>query len=371
MKLAIISHTNHYFDQSGSIVGWGPTVSELNHLSPHFETIYHIAVLHKLVETPASAIPYTSNNIKLVPLPVTGGKTLLAKLNIITAIPVVLSTIRKTLSEVDVFQFRGPTGIGVYVIPYLTWFSSKKGWFKYAGNWSQRNAPLAFAFQRWFLRHQSRKVTINGNWPGEPGHCISFENPCLTLDERNIGTKVIENKNYKAPFQFCFVGRLDDAKGVHLIVEALLNLKKTSPIGAMHFIGDGPKKEVYESTLEKCGVAAIFHGFLPRGEVFKVYKKCHFILLPSKSEGFPKVIAEAMNFGCIPIVSNVSSIGQYVQKSGYLIDPIDSRALTEAIVKATTDTVFLLQEKAKAGHTVTEKFTFEHYNNRVLSELLT
>ena len=370
MKLAIISHTNHYVSPSDTIVGWGPTVSELNHLAPHFETIYHVAVLHESIDAPASAIPYTAKNIELVPLPYTGGKTASAKLKIITAMPKVLSIIRETLRKVDVFQFRGPTGIGVYVIPYLIWFSSKKGWFKYAGNWNQSNAPLAFALQRWMLKRQSRKVTINGTWPGQPEQCLSFENPCITGKERTMGSEIIQMKTYEKPFHFCFVGRLDDAKGVHFIVEAFLKLKNTSSIGIMHFIGDGPKKETYEQEFKKNTIEAVFHGFLPRKKVFEIYKECHFILLPSKSEGFPKVIAEGMNFGCIPIASNVSSIGQYVEESGYLVHPLHGLALSEVIDKAISDANFILEEKAKVGHTVTESFTFEHYNHRVLNELI-
>ena len=43
MKLAIISHTEHYPNQDGDIVGWGPTITEINHLLDRFEEIYHVA----------------------------------------------------------------------------------------------------------------------------------------------------------------------------------------------------------------------------------------------------------------------------------------------------------------------------------------
>ena len=60
-----------------------------------------------------------------------------------------------------------------------------------------------------------------------------------------------------------------------------------------------------------------------------IYSKCDFIILPSKSEGFPKVIGEAMNYGCIPIVSDVSCISQYIQNgvNGFLIKPITSKEI--------------------------------------------
>ncbi len=369
MKLVIISHTNHYLDASGTIVGWGLTITELNNLAPHFETIYHVAMLHRDIEAPLSSIAYTSSTIHLVPLPPVGGSNFKDKMGVLFSIPRVLSVIHKTLKKVDVFQFRAPTGIGVFVLPYLIFLTSKKGWFKYAGNWKQANAPYAYAFQRWMLTHQSRKVTINGSWKGQPEQCVSFENPCLTHEERALGAVVIGEKSYKETFDFCFVGRLEDAKGVHLIVEAFTALQNNNAIGCLHLIGDGPKKDSYKKACSKLDMNVNFYGFLTRDEVFEVYKKCHFILLPSKSEGFPKVIAEGMNFGCIPIVSNVSSIAQYVKDSGFLIDPLNAITLQHTIEEAMLTGTEQLQEKANSGHTVTKTFTFEHYNARVLKEL--
>ena len=73
MKLAIISHTEHYRNAQGRIVGWGPTVSELNHLATHFDEIYHVAMLHDSAPPPSS-LPYLHDNITFVPLPPSGGR---------------------------------------------------------------------------------------------------------------------------------------------------------------------------------------------------------------------------------------------------------------------------------------------------------
>ena len=47
MKLVVISHTEHFINSQGEVVGWGPTVIEINHLLDLFEEIVHIAVLNK------------------------------------------------------------------------------------------------------------------------------------------------------------------------------------------------------------------------------------------------------------------------------------------------------------------------------------
>ncbi|MBK5214598.1 MAG: glycosyltransferase family 4 protein [Flavobacteriaceae bacterium] len=370
MKLAIISHTEHYKQADGSIVGWGPTVSEINHLAQDFEVIYHLAFLHP-GPPPLSSLPYTASNIIFVPLNPVGGKGIAAKLKVVLNIPKIISTVKKTLKQVDVFQLRAPTGMGVFLIPYLTLFIHKKGWYKYAGNWNQENPPFGYALQRWMLKNQTRKVTINGTWPRQPQHCLTFENPCLTEEEREEGLQIAKTKSFEPPFSFCFVGRLEDAKGVQRIIDAFGKLSSLDKVKTIHFIGDGEKMEYYKNQCENLKLPVVFHGFLEREQVFEVYKKSHFILLPSDSEGFPKAIAEAMNYGCIPMVSDVSSIGQYVNpNNGFLIDPVDAQRLHEILIIAFKESSEDLRKMASDCYLVASKFTFSIYRKKIAEEII-
>lgn len=370
MKLLIVSHTEHYSMADGTLVGWGPTITEINHLAEHFEEIIHLAFQYE-EQAPPSALAYTQPNIRFVPLPIQGGKSFFSKLSLLNALPQTISLVRKYLKEVDVFQFRAPTGMGVYLIPYFALFVKKKGWFKYAGNWNQKSPPLGYRLQRWLLKKQRRTVTINGQWPDQPQHCLTFENPCLTHKEREEGIQFIEKRNYQKPFEFLFVGRLEDEKGVQRILDAFEDGALNTFYSSIHFVGDGPKRRDYEHQAHVKGIKAHFHGFLSRKEVFQLYKSCDFLLLPSTaSEGFPKVIAEAMNFGCLPVVSTVSSIGQYVtSQNGYLINPATSDTLNAVVrVLAGTSSSDLLV-KANNAYEVAHRFTFELYSQRILSEI--
>lgn len=369
MKLAIISHTEHYQDIDGNIVGWGPTISEINHLAKDFEEIYHVAFFYP-GPAPPSALPYIQKNIHFVPLKPVGGSGLVNKLKIVASAPTILRVISQTLKKVDVFQFRAPTGMGVFVIPYLTWFGKKKGWFKYAGNWMQKNPSLGYAFQRRFLKIQKRPVTINGKWKDQPKHCLSFENPCLTQTDRELGLEVVRLKEFNPPFCFCFVGRLEDAKGVQRILDSLASWSEKEQIANVHFVGDGEKRDHYIEIAKQRNIPAVFHGFLEREKVFEIYKQAHFFLLPSSaSEGFPKVIAEAMSFGCIPIVSNVSSIGQYVNsKNGFILEPCSAEGLQVSLRMALEKDD--LKVMANKGHNSVSNFTFAHYRYRIQQEIL-
>ncbi|MDG5492228.1 glycosyltransferase [Psychroserpens sp. SPM9] len=372
--LTIISHTEHYKTPNGQLVGLGSTVTELNHLVEVFDEVIHVAMLYDSL-APASALPYTSDKIKFVPLPALGGSKLSDKLAILWKAPSVLKIISSALDKTDYFQFRAPTGIGVFVIPYLMFKRSKKGWFKYAGNWKQEQAPLAYRFQRWLLKQQSRKVTINGKWEHQKSQCLTFENPCLTEQEIAFGNEVIQGKSLEGEgLNFCFVGRLEEEKGIGLLIQCLSALSKTEKtmLNTIHIVGDGKAKERYQKQADESGLNFIFHGFISRKEVHKIYQISHAILLPSASEGFPKVIAEAMNYGCLPMVSNISSIADYVKDeiNGFLFFPITFENLTVSIKKMLNLSDFQYHKMIQAQNQELIKFTYSYYNKRIREELL-
>ena len=46
-KLVIISHTEHYVNSDGAIVGWGSTVNEINYLADYWSKVVHVACLYE------------------------------------------------------------------------------------------------------------------------------------------------------------------------------------------------------------------------------------------------------------------------------------------------------------------------------------
>lgn len=363
-KLVIISHTEHYKNHNKEIVGWGSTINEINYLADYWEEIVHIACLYDLT-APKSALPYTNKNIRFAPIPPYGGKSILDKINILFKIPKIIHQVIKNVKNATEVQLRLPTSMGVFLLPLFSFFLSRKYtfWVKYAGNWSQINPPLSYRFQRWWLKKNLAKckVTINGFWDNQPKNCLSFENPCLTLEDITKGKEVVKLKSFNSKFTLCFVGRLDEAKGFDVILESLKKID-IYKIDKIHFIGDGEKRSSFEEEAIFLKEKAIFHGFLNQEAVHQLLTESHFLLLPSKSEGFPKVIAEAACYGVIPIVSNVGSISHYVNDSnGFLWNRDESLTFDEIINLALTEDSNLLQNKSKNLSILAEKFTFTAY----------
>lgn len=374
MTLTIISHTEHYYRSDGTLVGWGPTVTEINHLLDLFDSICHVAMLHPS-KAPPSALPYRSDRITFLALPVIGGKTWSAKMQWVFQAPKVIQIVKQAVQSSDCFQLRTPVGMGIYLIPYLNLFLKVPGWYKYAGNWNQKSAPLGYRFQRFLLRNQRRPVTINGHWSDQPSHCLTFENPCLTQGELEAGDQYTKQRSLPMIWNFCYVGRLEEEKGVGRIIQAIskLSLAEKKKIGQVHFVGDGLERERFEGEAKKSGVAMTFYGYLPREEVFQIYMQSHVFIMPTQaSEGFPKVIAEAMNFGCLPVVSDVSSIPQYIRhgREGFLI-PEGTAASAHEVLKyiiglKTEPYMGYLRE----GRWLVSLFGFKNYLEKLRSEVL-
>jgi len=370
MKLAIISHTPHY-KKDGVTTGWGPTVREINHLIDLFDEIYHIAPLHN-EESPGSSLPYESDKIKFIPLKPYGGKKLSDKLSIITSAPNNLKIIKSILKRVDWVQFRAPTAMGIYVLPYLSFRSAPNRWVKYAGNWNMKNPPLSYSFQKWWLNNnfQKSKVTINGQWEGQKDHLLNFQNPCLDNEELLRAKKIAREKNFNDKLTFCFVGTLTKNKGVDVILDALKKIKHPGDIEEVLIIGEGIEREKYELIAKEINLKITFKGLLKRDELENIYKVSHLIILPSESEGFPKVIAEASAYGCVPVVSDVSSIGQYYNNmNGFLLKKINPDELAQKIDSALEDRITL---KKMSSHCVkvADLFTFEYYIKNLREKIL-
>jgi glycosyltransferase involved in cell wall biosynthesis len=238
-----------------------------------------------------------------------------------------------------------------------------KRWVKYAGNWKMEKAPLSYRFQKWWLVNnlQRSKVTINGKWEDQKPHILSFQNPCMDNKELRKAKEIALKKNFDGKLTLSFAGTLTKNKGVDLILDALKKINSGEMIAEVIFAGDGNERKKYEEIASGIDMKISFRGFLDRTNLEKVYEESHIIILPSESEGFPKVIAEAASYGCVPIVSDVSSIGQYFNETnGFLLKNINSEELAEKIDLAISNRAGL-KEMSDNCLSVAELFTFEKY----------
>ena len=228
MRLLVVSHTPHHRD-GDRLVGWGPTVREIDQLATLFDEIVHVAPVHGGA-APPSELPYRARE-----RPRGGGaggrRRLTAQQARRSAGP---ARVRgRDLAAARALRRRSRSLSLEYRAGRLRSFSSSDAgpplrWIKYAGNWRPKSRESwSYRLQRWILdRRLTRSlVTVNGRWPNQPVHVRSFLNPGLTEGEFREGAAVAATKRMADPLRLLFVGRVDAEKGCGRAIEILAALK--------------------------------------------------------------------------------------------------------------------------------------------------
>ncbi|WP_286760423.1 glycosyltransferase family 4 protein [Salegentibacter sp. UBA1130] len=181
---------------------------------------------------------------------------------------------------------------------------------KYAGNWDPKaKQPWTYRLQKWILsdRLLSRniKVLAYGNWPNQSDNIVPF----FTASFSEKGRESLI-KNFKQPYKFIFTGNLVKGKGIFEAIDLIGSLKNKGVISELDIYGDGVLEDSLRAYIQKQELQNLvkLRGRKSLEELKQAYKKAHFVVLLSKSEGWPKALAEGMWYGCIPVATPVSCV---------------------------------------------------------------
>ncbi len=141
--------------------------------------------------------------------------------------------------------------------------------------------------------------------------------------------------------ELVYAGVLVPRKGVHLLLDAFAALVAALPAAHLWIIGSADNAD-YAADLRtqaaRLGVAGQvgFIAHLPQRELAQQMARARVFVLPTFSEGLPKVVLEAMLCGTPVIASAVDGVPELVQHgvTGWLLPPGDVPALTAALREA-------------------------------------
>ena len=127
-------------------------------------------------------------------------------------------------------------------------------------------------------------------------------------------------------------------KGVHHLINAFAPIAKEFPQAKLVIVGREENK-IYAAELKEqvrrlgLGGRAQFLREVPQVELAARMRGAHMFVLPTYSEGLPRIVFEAMAVGLPIVASEVSGIPEIVQNglTGLLIQPGDESALAEKI----------------------------------------
>ena len=143
------------------------------------------------------------------------------------------------------------------------------------------------------------------------------------------------------PLRVLTVGRLDNMKGVAILVEAVGELRRRGVAVALTVVGDGPQREHLQRLAERnaVGEAITWAGPVGQDTIRAHYHAADVFCLPSFAEGIPVVLMEAMSTG-LPVVANgITGIPELVEHevSGLLVRPGRTDLLVGALQRLAAD----------------------------------
>jgi glycosyltransferase involved in cell wall biosynthesis len=131
----------------------------------------------------------------------------------------------------------------------------------------------------------------------------------------------------------CFVGRLDEQKGIVFLLDAWKHILIRHPEARLVLVGDGNLRDRVRNYVDQYGLAGSVHlaGF--RKDVPHLLSRSTLLVLPSLWEGFGYAAVEAMAAGLPVVATATSSLPEVVEdgKTGILVEPRNSRAIADAV----------------------------------------
>ncbi|MEW6577691.1 MAG: glycosyltransferase family 4 protein [Chloroflexota bacterium] len=165
-----------------------------------------------------------------------------------------------------------------------------------------------------------------------------------------------------------FAGTLNQNKGVISLVKAWTQVIAQYPAAELHLFGKdstyhGCSMREHLTLLLPAGIrpSVIFHGHMPRENLFGAFKLARAAVFPSYSEAFAIVPFEAMACGCPTIYTKHPPGPELVEDgvNGLLVDPDNPDEIADAILRLLQDDN-LARRLGEAGRKlVQEKYSVE------------
>ncbi|ARV05512.1 glycosyl transferase [Polaribacter sp. SA4-10] len=374
MIFGIITHAIHK-SKDGKIYAYEPYVREMNLWAKNVDEIIVLAPISKDKLTSIETA-YLHSKIKLIEIPdfnITSVKNIIRS---ILVIPKICILIFKVMKQSNHIHLRCPGNIGLLGCFVQILFPYKSKTVKYAGNWDHKSKqPLSYRIQKWILSNsfltRNCKVLVYGKWKNQSKNIIPF----FTASYKKGEIIEIPKKNLHPVIKFIFVGTFSEGKQPLLSVKTIQNLLFRDYKVQLDMYGEGDKfneikKYIIDHKLEN---NIFLHGNQIKEIVKKAYQESNFLIFISKSEGWPKVVAEAMFWRCLPISSNVSCV-EYMLGKGVRGTVVESNVLVDDLVSIIVNYIendALYQEQILNAQKWSRKYTLDRFSleiKKILNE---
>ncbi|MFK7050331.1 UDP-D-galactose:(glucosyl)lipopolysaccharide-1, 6-D-galactosyltransferase [Flavobacterium columnare] len=372
MRFVIITHVQH-INKDNQIFGYAPYIREMNLWLKNVDELILVAPKSKGIIDPIW-LPYEHQKKNWLQVPSFSITNRSAFFSFIKNLPILIFQIIKAFQQADHIHLRCPGNMGLLGAIIQIFFPKKKKTAKYAGNWDPKaKQPWSYKLQKWILSNtiltKNMQVLVYGEWPNQTKNIKPFFT--ATYSEEEIRRLLLENVFEKGKINleanFLFVGTLSRGKRPLYALKLVGKLIEIGINARMEFYGQGELSNEIIQWIKKNNLSEkiFLKGNQSKEEIIRAYQRSHFLILPSKSEGWPKVVAEAMIFKCIPIVTSISCIPFMIAKGERGI--ILSLNLDEDVktIMNIINNEIMLEDITFKGAEWSRKITIDQFENEI------
>lgn len=370
MRFCVVTHVEHKISE-GKFFAYGPYVQEMNLWFSFYEEVLVIAPLGDK-EVSAIDLPYENSNFKLISVPSLHVKNIRQIGKSLVSIFVIIKILFKNFRKVDHIHLRCPGNMGFLGAVVQMFFPKIPKTVKYAGNWDPNSKqPISYQWQKSILKNtflsKNIKILVYGEWSDFTPNCTSFFTASYFESEK----KEIQPREWNKCFRFLFVGSLTSGKNPIYAIKLVERLDLNGIKVQLDIYGEGNQREVISCYMNQNKLQNFvkLYGNQNKEVVKDALQKAHFLVLPSKSEGWPKVVAEAMFWGCIPIATTVSCVPQMMENERGILLQMNLEKDTNKLMQAVKDTEKLTHMQQN-GVRWSRAFTFEKFTTEIQKFLL-
>ncbi len=195
--------------------------------------------------------------------------------------------------------------------------------------------------------------------------------------------KFFKKHQIKKPY-FLFLGTIQPRKNLIRLIEAYEQLcrrlssqqlkkgKKSNPLPQLVLAGKiGWLAEPIISRLEKSPFLnqIILAGYVPENIKPSLYEQATASLLLGLHEGFGIPPLESLRYGCVPIVSNTTSLPEVVGEAGFQVNPYDVKKIAVTMEKALKLSIKNKAIYRRKGKQQLKKFNWQQSAQKIMTTI--
>lgn len=345
---------------------------QMKALSELFERTYLLVPIY--AGRSEGEIALTGNGLRVIALSPPLGRGIVRKLLFPVWVLRNLPTVIYYTLKADVVHTPIPGDVGTIGMLLAALFR-KRLFIRHCGNWLAQKT-LAERFWKWFMELAAGGRTLclaTGGSDAPPSvrnpHLRWIFSTSLTAEEL---TRYGAVRRLSGRARLVIVCRQDKEKGTGVVIESLPEILKRYPEASLEVVGDGPAMGYFQELAGRLSVTdrVTFHGKLNHEGVMRVLQSSDIFCYPTAaSEGFPKVVLEALASGLPVITTGVSVLPLLVAGGGgILLQKRDARELAEAVCSLMANPVRYEQMSFVALETA-RRYSLESWRDTIADHL--